>query len=185
MHALEQGAVGNRDLPSGDKDLQHPCPESPQEPEEENKVMRRVRKQAEGMEGGRNASSISEQTRGKSKPSPPFTADTKVSQRNNCCGLSRRGTAEIKRGGKRKEKGAREREEAAFVGRDAFITITAAAAGSRLGHSLSAGVSQTEAEEQSDPCLKCFMTLKVGEGAAWGYIKGQGGGPITLSLPTK
>lgn len=128
-----------------------------------------------------------QQTRGKSKPSPPFTADTKVSQRNNCFGLSRRGTAEIKRGGKRKGKGAREREEAAFVGRDAFITITAAAAGSRLGHSLSAGVSQTEAEEQSDPCLrwKCFMTLKVGEGAAWGDIKGQGGGPITLSLPTK
>lgn len=36
-----------------------------------------------------------QQTRGKSKPSPPFTADTKVSQRNNCFGLSRRGTAEI------------------------------------------------------------------------------------------
>lgn len=86
-----------------------------------------------------------EQTRGNSKPSRPFTADTKVSQRNNCFGLSRRGTAEIERGGKRKEKGAREREEAAFVGRDAFITVTAAAAGSRLGHSLSAGVSQTEA----------------------------------------
>ena len=91
VHALEQGGVGNRDLPSGDKDLQHPCPESPQEPEEENKVMRRVRNQ-KGWKEGEMLPAFPEQTRGNSKSSRTLTGDTKVSQRNNCFGLSRRGS---------------------------------------------------------------------------------------------